>query len=62
MHYVVETTDQLTVVTALDPQQDKDTWPTRVTCAVCFRTSALYILIRPWLTLAQLGTALMFHS
>lgn len=26
------------------------------------RTSALYILIRPWLTLDQLGTALMFHS
>lgn len=24
--------------------------------------SALYIRIRPWLTLAQLGTALMFHS
>ncbi len=26
------------------------------------RTSALYILIRPWLTLDQEGTALMFHS
>lgn len=25
-------------------------------------TSALYILIRPWLTLDQEGTALMFHS
>lgn len=26
------------------------------------RTSALYILIRPWLTLDQEGTALMLHS
>ena len=32
MHYVVETTDQLTVVTALDPQQDKDM---AYACDVC---------------------------